>query len=129
MMDAEKRVAAAAKQAAARITQDHSGVTAALTAIAHSAHADATRRGILPQPLSRSVDDIGAEYRELLEAWANARYGNPDAKAAVADEAADVILATLTTLVELGVDPGRVIVGKWLANQGRGPRRDHGGQA
>lgn len=107
----------------------HSSVAAALTAIACDAHADANRRGILPQPISRSMDDIGDEYQELLEAWANARWGNPDAKDAVADEAADVILATLTTMIELGVDPGRVIVAKWLANQSRGPRRNHGEQA
>ena len=75
------------------------------------------------------MDDIGDEYQELLEAWANARFGNPDAKAAVADEAADVILTTLTTMIELGVDPGRVIVAKWIANQSRGPRRNHGGRS
>lgn len=110
-------------------TQDHSSVIAALNAIACDAHADATRRGILPQPLIRSMDDIGDEYQELLEAWANARFGNPDAKDAVADEAADVVLTTLTTMIELGFDPGRVIVAKWLANQSRGPRRNHKGRA
>lgn len=107
----------------------HSSVTAALTAIACDAHADATRRGILPQPISRSMGDIGDEYQELLEAWANANWGSVGAMAAVADEAADVILTTLTTMIELGFDPGRVIVAKWLANQSRGPRRNHGEQA
>lgn len=87
-----------------------------LDQLAADAHADATRRGIYPQGVLDSIEDVRDEAMEAYTAASCNRM--PE----LPDELADVILCCLTLMHDMGISPGQAILAKATHNTTRGPR-------